>query len=131
MNDTVKAILDTVPVGVMATVNRDRTPLVTPLHFARFEDSIIWISDPATRHSENVFRNGKIDFVVWNEQKQAVFVNTTATELLEEQKEAALEAYKEKLGGFLPPADKAQLYVASIGSIDDNSTTKNTWHFVA
>ena len=44
MNEQVKQLLDTVHVGVMATVNRDRTPLATPLHFARMDDSIIWIS---------------------------------------------------------------------------------------
>lgn len=131
MNEEAEKILDTVQVGAIATINRDRTPLITPLYFARLEDSIIWLSDPATRHSENVFRNGKIEFVVWNEQKQAVFVNTTAGELPEEQKEAALEAYKKKLGDFLPPMDKEQIYAAPIGKIDDNSTTQNVWHFVA
>ena len=43
MNELAKEILDTVEVGVLATVNVDRTPLVTPLHFARFGNSIIWI----------------------------------------------------------------------------------------
>ena len=35
MNTLTQTILDTVPVGALATVNRDRTPLVTPLHFVR------------------------------------------------------------------------------------------------
>ena len=50
MNELAKEILDTVEVGALATVNADRTPLVTPLHFARFGNSIIWISEPTARH---------------------------------------------------------------------------------
>ena len=42
-------------------MNVDRTPLVTPLHFARLGDSIVWISEPTARHSENAFRNGKAE----------------------------------------------------------------------
>ncbi|OYX41505.1 hypothetical protein B7Y94_05015 [Candidatus Saccharibacteria bacterium 32-49-12] len=58
MNEEVKSILDTVHVGVMATVNRDRTPAVAPLHFARLDDSIIWISSRTSRHAQNAMRTG-------------------------------------------------------------------------
>ena len=77
MNELAKEILDTVEVGALATVNVDRTPLVTPLHFARFGNSIIWISEPTARHSENAFRNGKAEFVVWDDKKRAVFLKLT------------------------------------------------------
>ena len=67
-------ILDTVEVGALATVNRDRTPLVTPLHFVRYKnDNIIWISDRQSRHAVNAYRSGVVEFVVWNDQKSAVF----------------------------------------------------------
>ncbi len=79
MNELAKEILDTVEVGALATVNADRTPLVTPLHFARFGNSIIWISEPTARHSENAFRNGKAEFVVWDDKKRAVFLKTNVT----------------------------------------------------
>ena len=55
MNELAKEILDTVEVGALATVNIDRTPLVTPLHFARFGNSIIWISEPTARHQKMRF----------------------------------------------------------------------------
>ena len=51
MNELAKEILDTVEVGALATVNVDRSPLVTPLHFARLDNSIVWISEPTARHS--------------------------------------------------------------------------------
>ena len=131
MNELAKEILDTVEVGALATVNVDRTPLVTPLHFARFGNSIIWISEPTARHSENAFRNGKAEFVVWDDKKQAVFLKTNVTELPEPEKEAAMAAYKEKLADFMPRCQNPQIYIAPIGELDEKTTTGNWLHFIA
>lgn len=131
MNELAKEILDTVEVGALATVNVDRTPLVTPLHFARFGDSIIWISEPTARHSENAFRNGKAEFVVWDDKKRAVFLKTNVAELPESEKEAAMAAYKEKLADFMPRCQNPQIYVAPIGELDEKTTTGNWLHFIA
>ncbi len=131
MNELAKEILDTVEVGALATVNVDRTPLVTPLHFARFGNSIIWISEPIARHSENAFRNGKAEFVVWDDKKRAVFLKTNVTELPESEKEAAMAAYKEKLADFMPRCQNPQIYVAPIGELDEKTTTGNWLHFIA
>ena len=131
MNELAKEILDTVEVGALATVNADRTPLVTPLHFARFGDSIVWISEPIARHSENAFRNGKAEFVVWDDKKRAVFLKTNVTELPESEKEPAMAAYKEKLADFMPRCQNPQIYVAPIGELDEKTTTGNWLHFIA
>ncbi len=131
MNELAKEILDTVEVGALATVNVDRTPLITPLHFARFGNSIIWISEPTARHSENAFRNGKAEFVVWDDKKRAVFLKTNVTELSESEKEAAMAAYKEKLADFMPCCQNPQIYVAPIGELDEKTTTGNWLHFIA
>ena len=131
MNELAKEILDTVEVGALATVNVDRTPLITPLHFARFGNSIIWISEPTARHSENAFRNGKAEFVVWDDKKRAVFLKTNVTELPESDKEAAMAAYKEKLADFMPRCQNPQIYVAPIGELDEKTTTGNWLHFIA
>ena len=131
MNELAKKILDTVEVGALATVNVDRTPLITPLHFARFGNSIIWISEPTARHSENAFRNGKAEFVVWDDKKRAVFLKTNVTELPESEKEAAMAAYKEKLADFMPRCQNPQIYVAPIGELDEKTTTGNWLHFIA
>ena len=131
MNELAKEILDTVEVGALATVNVDRTPLITPLHFARFGNSIIWISEPTARHSENAFRNGKAEFVVWDDKKRAVFLKTNVTELPESEKEAAMAAYKEKLADFMPRCQNPQIYVAPIGELDEKTTTGNWMHFIA
>ena len=131
MNELAKEILDTVEVGALATVNVDRTPLVTPLHFARFGNFIVWISEPTARHSENAFRNGKAEFVVWDDKKRAVFLKTNVTELPESEKEAATAAYKEKLADFMPRCQNPQIYVAPIGELDEKTTTGNWLHFIA
>ena len=131
MNELAKEILDTVEVGALATVNVDRTPLVTPLHFARFGNSIIWISEPTARHSENAFRNGKAEFVIWDDKKRAVFLKTNVTELPESEKETAMVAYKEKLDDFMPRCQNPQIYVAPIGELDEKTTTGNWLHFIA
>ena len=78
MNKEIFEILQTVPVGAMATVNRDRTPLVSPLHFAVLGDATVWMSSRASRHAQNAVRSGRVDFVVWNDKKQGVFLHTTA-----------------------------------------------------
>ena len=131
MNELAKEILDTVEVGALATVNVDRTPLVTPLHFARLGDPIVWISEPTARHSENAFRNGKAEFVVWDDKKRAVFLKTNVTELSESEKDAAMTAYKEKLADFMPRCQNPQIYVAPIGELDEKTTTGNWLHFIA
>ena len=131
MNELAKEILDTVEVGAMATVNADRTPLVTPLHFARLDDSIIWISEPTARHSVNAFRSGRAEFVVWDDKKRAVFLKTNVTEVSESEKEAAMAAYKKKLPSFMLRCQNPQLYIAPIGELDEKTTTGSWLHFIA
>ena len=131
MNELAKEILDTVEVGALATVNADRTPLVTPLHFARLDDSIIWISEPTARHSVNAFRSGKAEFVVWDDKKRAVFLKTNVAEVSESEKEAAMAVYKKKLPSFMPRCQNSQLYVAPIGKLDEKTTTGSWLHFIA
>ena len=131
MNEQVKQLLDTVHVGAMATVNRDRTPLATPLHFARMDDAIVWISSRDTRHAQNAVRTGKLEFVVWNDEKQAVYLNTTVMVASDNDEKLALEAYAKKFGDFKPKGETIEVYISPIGELDENSTTQNVWHFIA
>ena len=131
MNEEVKNILDTVQVGAMATVNRDRTPAVAPLHFALMDDTIVWISNRTTRHAENAIRSGKVEFVVWNDKKQAVYLHTTALVASGDDEVRALEAYAQKFGEFKPKGYAVEVYLSPVGQRDENSTTQNMWHFIA
>lgn len=132
MNTKTTEILDTVEVGALATVNRDRTPLVTPLHFVRVGEEVFWVSDRDSRHALNAFRTGKAEFVVWNEVKEAVFLTTTVREVTDEaEKTAVMEAYTAKMKGFVPSVPRASLYAMPIGQLDEKTTTKNWLHYVA
>ena len=131
MNEEVKNILDTVHVGTMATVNRDRTPAIAPLHFARMDDQIVWISNRTTRHAENAIRSGRVEFVVWNDKKEAVYLHTGALVATGDVEQKAIEAYSRKFGDFKPKGDQVEVYISPIGQLDENSTTQNMWHFVA
>ncbi|MDO4781454.1 MAG: pyridoxamine 5'-phosphate oxidase family protein [Candidatus Saccharibacteria bacterium] len=132
MNRVAIDILDNVEVGALATVNRDRTPLVTPLHFVRIGEEVMWMSDRDSRHAINAFRTGKVEFVVWNEAKDGVYLTTTVREVTDEAEQATImEAYKQKLHGFVPPVPTLRIYAMPIGQLDENSTTGNWLHFVA
>ena len=131
MNQITQNIIDTVQVGALASVNEDSSPLVTPLHFARFEDSIIWVSDLNAKHSQNIERTGKAEFVVWNEQKQAVYLKTSVAKVADADIDSVHAAYSAKLGDFMPKFDNPQFYQAPIGEFDENSTTGNWRHYIA
>lgn len=132
MNKLTLEILDSVEVGALATAGADGAPVVTPLHFARYnEEKIIWVSDRQSRHSLNLSYNNQVEFVVWDSQKRAVFLTTEARELPESETTAALAAYASKLGDFLPRSPEMQVYVAPIGKFDENSTTGNWLHYIA
>ena len=131
MHELTKQILDTVQVGVLATVNSDNSPLASPLHFARCDDKIVWMSDRTANHSQNIKRSGKVQFVVWNEQKQAIYLDTTASRVGADDEADVRASYSKKLGGFMPNFTNPQFYQAKIGQIDENSTTGNWLHFVA
>ena len=131
MNKIAQEILDNVRVGAMATINRDRTPAIAAVHFARMGDKIIWISDKNSQHSKNAFRTGKMEFVVWDDQVRGVFLKTTVFEVAESDKTEAMKAYQEKLKDFIPRCENPQLYMAPIGEIDEKTTTGNWLHYIA
>lgn len=132
MDTATSKLLDTIEVGVLATVNPDQTPLATPLHFARWNDHIIWISDNTARHSHNLAYNDNVEFVVWDEQKNAIFITTTAHEVTDQSLAAAArQAYQDKLGDFLPGVETPRIYAAPVGQRDENSTTEKWVHYVA
>lgn len=131
MNEAVENILDTVLVGAMATVDENGSPRVSPVHFARLEDSIIWMSSRASHHADNAIRDGRLDFVAWNDQKQGVFLYTAARVLPEERLEEAYEAIVKKHGSVRPKSGDLEIYISPIGQIDENSTTQDVWHFIA
>ena len=131
MDEISKNILDTIQIGALATVNPDGSPLITPLHFARFGEKIIWITSKDSQHSKNHANGEPIEFVVWNEQKQAVYLKATASEIGESELVAAEKYYQEKLGDFRPQVKNPAFYKAPIGKPDDNFPDGTWKHFTS
>ena len=131
MDEISKNILDTIQIGALATVNPDGSPLITPLHFARFGENIIWITSKDSQHSQNHANGELIEFAVWNDQKQAVYLKTTASEIGSNELAAAEKAYRKKLGDFRPQVENPAFYIAPIGKPDDNFPDGIWKHFIS
>ena len=131
MDEQTNHILDTVPVGALATIDSDGAPRVTPLHFARYENGIIWVSDDRAIHSVNVQRAESVQFVVWDEQKRAVYLTTTVSIVPESMRAAVEQAYRSKLGNFMPRVVQPQWYYVPIGQRDEETTVGNWVHYIA
>ena len=131
MDENSKNLLDIVQVGALATVNPDGSPLITPLHFARLDKNIIWITDRDSQHSKNHQNGQPIEFVAWNDQKQAVYLKTTASEVEENKLAAAEKAYQIKLGDFRPVVENPTFYKAPIGELDKDFPDGIWKHFVS
>ena len=131
MDKISKNILDTVQIGALATVSSDGSPLITPLHFARSDENIIWITSADSQHAKNHENHKPIEFVVWNEQKQAIYLKTTASEVAEDELTAVEKAYQEKLGNFRPKVDNPAFYIAPIGHPDKDFPDGIWKHFIS
>ena len=58
-------------------------------------------------------------------------LNYSLQALPEERLEEAYAAFARKHGNFRPKSDDIEVYISPIGTLDENSTTQNMWHFVA
>lgn len=131
MDKISKHILDTVQIGALATTSPDGTPLITPLHFARMDDHIIWITGADSQHSKNYAEIAPVEFAVWDEQKQAVYLKTIVLELEADEIKAAEAAYQEKLGDFRPQVDNPTFYKAPIGKLDKDFPDGAWKHYIS
>lgn len=131
MDELGKNILDTVQVGALATTSPDGAPLATPLHFARMDDHIIWITDKNSKHAKNSANGNRVEFVVWDDQKRAVYLKTSVKEVKEDEIEAARKSYIGKLSDFLPKLPNPQFYKAPIGELDQDYPAGNWQHYIS
>ena len=131
MNIVSQNILDNIKIGALATVNPDNTPLITPLHFARNGDHIIWITDKDSQHSRNLNNGQRIEFSVWNDQKEAVYLKTSAEQIPPDEINAAQQAYRKKLGDFVPNASNPTFYQAPIGQPDSEFESGIWQHYIS
>lgn len=113
----------------MATVNRDRTPAVAPPHFARMGDKIVRYLIGIHGYAENAIRSGKVELVVWNDKKQAVYLHTTALVASDRTKSLRSRLMPKNFQILSQKAICIEVYISPIGQLDENSTTQNMWYF--
>lgn len=131
MDEISKNILDTVLIGALATVNQDGSPLITPLHFARMEDYIIYITDENSQHSKNTERGERVEFSAWNDQKQAIYIKSIVEKIPKNELEKSEICYKNKLADFKPNLKNPAYYKVKIG-IPDEKYERGIWqHYIS
>lgn len=81
MNDKAAEIINSNPVMVIATINEDGSPHITPVHTSFDGMSFFWKSSPDADHSRNIARDPRIAISVVDansDKSRAVYVNTRA-----------------------------------------------------
>lgn len=120
-------ILDQIEVGAVASFSDQTGPLLTPLHFVRFEDQIFFATSAKTDHAQNFKHNSSCQFAAWNSDKQAVYISGEVLPVTENLAQIK-QKYQEKFGDFLPAED---FFGLKIGQLDEKKTTKKWFHFIA
>ena len=101
----------TVRVGCLATVDPDGAPRSTPLHFILNDNQLIWLSSESAQHSQNIARDGRIDFAIWDSPAHATRVKGRARLAKEHEIAACERLYRAKLGSS-PELPGAVYYIA-------------------
>lgn len=123
--EEVQKILHTTPFGALATHNGH----VVPLHFAVDRENIYWFSDEDARHSRAIAKNGKVEFVVFTNDRlpdlHAVHVKGLAQIASDWTREYddAKKAFGQKFGAIPAEFTDYKLYILPLGKI-----AKSTGH---
>lgn len=87
-----RQLLEEIHHVALSTVNSDGTPLSSPV-FMAFNDQLwgYWSSSPTALHSQNIARNGRLFFAIFDSREGhgGLFIEASA-EMLEDQKEIAI-----------------------------------------
>lgn len=94
-----QAVIDANRFMTLATADEQGTPWAAPVWFARSGDGrFLWVSKPTTRHSRNIASRPEIAIVIYDSQttpaeRQAVYIEATATELATDEIDAGVAAF--------------------------------------
>jgi hypothetical protein len=94
----------------IATADERGTPWVSPVWFAPDgHDGLLWVSDPAARHSRNIAVRPEIAIVVFDSRvapgdAQGLYMTASAAEVGEDAREGCVAAFSERsVAEGLPP----------------------------
>ena len=127
--DAARRILAANRYAVLATVDADGRPWVTPVWFAHVDlDRVVWVSSPDTRHSRALARHPGVALTVFDSTVEpghgtAFYARGRAGECPEDQRDQLLAVYNERGAaqglrswdaGEVGGAGRFRLYVADL-----------------
>ena len=96
---TVRSVIDANRFMTLATADEQGVPWATPVWFTcPDERRFLWVSVPTTRHSRNIASRPEVAIVIYDSrttpaERQAVYVEATATELAGAEVDAGIAAF--------------------------------------
>ena len=126
MNESIKTILENNPVGVLATINGDCSPLATPLHLMYDNQFVYWLSSVKADHSKNIANCAKISLSIWSPDESnglvGLFIQAKAETLSGNDSARAVQKFAERFDNIPPALQSANAYRVRLGDIDTAKT---------
>ena len=94
-----RSVIDSNRFMTLATADEQGTPWASPVWFARRDERrFLWVSSPTTRHSRNIAARPDVAIVIYDsrttpDERQAVYIEATATELEGKDVDAGISAF--------------------------------------
>ena len=94
-----RSVIDANRFMTLATADEQGTPWASPVWFARRDERrFLWASRPTTRHSRNIAARPDVAIVIYDsrttpDERQAVYIEATATQLEGEDLDSGLSAF--------------------------------------
>lgn len=133
MTEQARLIFDENILGMIATVNKDGSPWVSPLHMVTDGEYVYWFSKETTTHSENIVRDARVSLSIFSADTskgpKGVYVNGRAEVLSGDDDIRARNVATKRLGSLPPVFDVAAAYRLPLGQYDDEKSTGNCWYF--
>lgn len=133
MTEQAQKIFDENVLGMIATVNEDGTPWISPLHMVTDGNYVYWFSQEEATHSQNIVRDGQISLSLFSPDTSkgptGVYINGRAERLTGEGDQLARTVAAQRLGSLPSVFDTASAYRVPVGTLDDQKSTGNCWYF--
>lgn len=134
INEKSKIIFAENYIGSIATINDDGTPWSTPLHMVADNNAVYWFSKSDKRHSRNIARDPRVSLSLFScdvsRGLRGVYVNGEAQLLTPDERQAAYELMRQRVGDGMPPGiGEVEGYRLPIGRVDEEKSTGNCWYF--
>lgn len=133
MTEQAQQVFNDNVLGMIATINENGSPWISPLHLVTDGDYVYWFSKDTTVHSTNIVRYPRVSLSLFSPDTSkgptGVYVNGQAEKLSGEADKSARQVMEKRLGSFPSNFDAASAYRLPLGAYDDEKSTGNCWYF--